>query len=128
VFRARTFKLLLLHLCLLVERFDASGKDRLFLFCLGDCDPDGDSIVDSTIRSIRDDFDMDEAIQLFLRKRHGVAVGESAAERIKIQLGSAYPAADAREIEIRGRELASGMPKEVVVTPGEIREILGETV
>ena len=73
-------------------------------------------------------FDMDEAIQLFLRKRHGVAVGESAAERIKIQLGSAYPAADAREVEIRGRELASGMPKEVVVTPDEIREILGETV
>ena len=73
-------------------------------------------------------FDMDEAIQLFLRKRHGVAVGESVAERIKIQLGSAYPAADAREVEIRGRELASGMPKDVVVTPDEIREILGETV
>jgi len=73
-------------------------------------------------------FDMDEAIQIFLRKRHGLAVGESAAERIKIQLGSAYPAADAREVVIRGRELASGMPKEVVVTPHEIREVLGETV
>jgi rod shape-determining protein MreB len=63
-------------------------------------------------------FDMDEAIQQYIRKRHGVAIGESAAERIKIQLGSAYPAADAREAEVRGRELA----------PEEIREVLGETV
>jgi rod shape-determining protein MreB len=73
-------------------------------------------------------FDMDEAIQQYIRKRHGVAIGESAAERIKIQLGSAYPAADAREAEVRGRELATGMPKEIVVTPEEIREVLGETV
>jgi hypothetical protein len=42
----------------LVERFRASGKKRLFLFCLGDCDPDGDSIVDSTLRSLRDDFEL----------------------------------------------------------------------
>jgi hypothetical protein len=40
----------------IVRRFRESGKRRLFLFCLGDCDPDGDSIVDSTLRSIRDDF------------------------------------------------------------------------
>lgn len=40
----------------LVERFRASGKRSLFLLCLGDCDPDGDSIVDSTLRSFRDDF------------------------------------------------------------------------
>lgn len=39
-----------------VERFRASGKSKLFLLCLGDCDPDGDSIVDSTLRSFRDDF------------------------------------------------------------------------
>jgi ParB-like nuclease domain len=40
----------------MVERFKASGKSKLFLFCLGDCDPDGDSIVESTLRSLRDDF------------------------------------------------------------------------
>lgn len=41
------------------ERFKASGKCGLFLFCLGDCDPDGDSIVSSTICSLRDDFHID---------------------------------------------------------------------
>jgi len=97
-----------------------SGTTEMFMVAMGG------PVIGRALRM--GGFDMDEAIQLFLRKRHGVAVGESAAERIKIQLGSAYPAADAREIEIRGRELASGMPKEVVVTPGEIREILGETV
>jgi rod shape-determining protein MreB len=73
-------------------------------------------------------FDMDEAITQHIRKRHGVAIGEMTAERIKIELGSAYPAADARDTEIRGRDLASGMPTYVNVSPGEIREILGETV
>jgi hypothetical protein len=43
----------------LVERFRASGKRYLFLLCLGDCDPDGDSIVDSTLRSLRDDFHLE---------------------------------------------------------------------
>jgi hypothetical protein len=42
----------------LVERFEESSKDNLFLLCLGDCDPDGDSIVDSTLRSLRDDFNL----------------------------------------------------------------------
>jgi hypothetical protein len=40
----------------MVERFKASGKSKLYLLCLGDCDPDGDSIVESTLRSLRDDF------------------------------------------------------------------------
>jgi hypothetical protein len=40
----------------IAQRFRASGKHSLFLFCLGDCDPDGDSIVQSTLRSLRDDF------------------------------------------------------------------------
>jgi len=43
----------------IVKRFRASGKSRLFLFCLGDCDPDGDSIVESTLCSLRDDFHVD---------------------------------------------------------------------
>jgi hypothetical protein len=42
------------------QRFKASGKSKLFLFCLGDCDPDGDSIVDTTLRSMRDDFRIDD--------------------------------------------------------------------
>jgi len=43
----------------IAQRFKASGRDKLFLFCLGDCDPDGDSIVETTLRSMRDDFCID---------------------------------------------------------------------
>jgi rod shape-determining protein MreB and related proteins len=73
-------------------------------------------------------FDMDAAIQQHIRKRYGVAIGEMAAERLKIELGSAYPAADARPAEVRGREMATGMPKDVMVSPEEIREALSEPV
>ena len=73
-------------------------------------------------------FDMDAAIQRHLRRRYGVAVGDSTAERIKVELGSAYPAADAREARVRGRDLSTGMPVTAVVTPEEIREVLSESV
>ncbi len=73
-------------------------------------------------------FDMDEAIQRHIRKRYGVAVGDRVAERVKIELGSAYPAADARPMEVHGRELASAMPTTVLVTPEEVREVLTATV
>ena len=73
-------------------------------------------------------FDMDEAIQTHLRRRYGVAIGELASERIKIELGSAYPAADEPEAEVTGREISTGMPKSVVVAPEEIREVLADTV
>jgi rod shape-determining protein MreB len=73
-------------------------------------------------------FDMDAAIQQHVRRRHGVAIGEMAAERIKIELGSAYPAASAERTEVRGRELSSGLPRTVTISPEEIREVLGETV
>lgn len=73
-------------------------------------------------------FDMDAAIQRLIKKRHGVAIGETTAEKIKMQMGSAYPAADARPAHVRGREMTTGMPKVITITPGEIREALGEAV
>jgi rod shape-determining protein MreB and related proteins len=73
-------------------------------------------------------FDMDEAIQRHIRKRYGVAVGDRVAERVKIELGSAYPAADARPMEVHGRALSSAMPTTVLVTPEEVREVLTATV
>jgi hypothetical protein len=62
----------------IAERFRASGKRGLFLFCLGDCDPDGDSIVDSTIRSMRDDFRV--------RGVQGVRVAMTHAQADKLHL------------------------------------------
>ena len=80
-------------------------------------------------RSIRvGGFDMDEAIQQYVRRRYGVAIGERASERIKIAAGSAYPSAETISAEVWGRELTSGMPKLVQLTPEEIRETLAESV
>jgi rod shape-determining protein MreB len=73
-------------------------------------------------------LDMDAAVRQHVRKRYGVAISEVAAERVKIELGSAYPAADAREAEIRGRELATGLPRFVALRADEVREVLSDTV
>jgi rod shape-determining protein MreB and related proteins len=72
--------------------------------------------------------DMDEAIARHIRKRWGLAVGERSAEAVKVRLGSAYPAAEARPLEVTGRELTSAMPKTVTVTADEIREVLSDPV
>ena len=71
---------------------------------------------------------LDLAIQQHLRLRFDLAIGETAAEQLKTELGSAYPAADARRAEVRGRELAAGHSTTVIVTPEEIREILADSV
>ena len=73
-------------------------------------------------------FDMDTAIQKHIRTGFGIAVGDAAAERIKIELGSAYPAADARRAVVRGREMSTGVPRELEVTPEEVREALADSV
>jgi rod shape-determining protein MreB len=73
-------------------------------------------------------FDMDGAIQQFIRVRHGLAIGDRTAERLKIHLGSAYPAAEARATEIQGREMTSGTPRALTITPEEIREALADVV
>jgi rod shape-determining protein MreB len=73
-------------------------------------------------------FDIDNAIQGYVRREYGIAVGERTAEEIKIVLGSADPTDDEVNAEVRGRELMSGLPKTVVLTPGEIREAIDEPV
>ena len=57
----------------MVKRFNASGKSKLFLLCLGDCDPDGDSIVESTLRSLRDDFRVKNVEGVRVAMRHDQA-------------------------------------------------------
>ena len=73
-------------------------------------------------------FDIDNAIQGFVRREYGIAVGERTAEEIKIVLGSAYPTAGEVSAEVRGRELMSGLPKTVVLTPAELRVAIEEPV
>ena len=73
-------------------------------------------------------FDIDNAIQGYVRREYGIAVGERTAEEIKIVLGSAYPTAGEVSAEVRGRELMSGLPKTVVLTPAEVRAAIEEPV
>ena len=73
-------------------------------------------------------FDIDNAIQGFVRREYGIAVGERTAEEIKIVLGSAAPTDDEVTAEVRGRELMSGLPKTVILTPEEIRTAIEEPV
>ena len=71
-------------------------------------------------------FDLDAAVQHHVRRDYGMAIGERAAERVKITAGSAYPVPDAVSIEIQGRDIATGMPRALELTPEEIRETFGE--
>jgi rod shape-determining protein MreB len=73
-------------------------------------------------------FDLDDAVQRFLRREYGMAVGERTAETIKKEIGSAYPTEDEPKAEVRGRELATGMPKTVTISAEEMRSACEEVV
>jgi rod shape-determining protein MreB len=73
-------------------------------------------------------FDFDAAIQEHVRDTYGVAIGEKAAEEIKIGIGSAFPTPQPDEAIALGRELATGAPTEVRVTADEIRQAMVEPV
>ena len=82
-------------------------------------------------RSVRVGGDkMDEAIIAYIRRVHNLLIGESTAERIKKEIGSACPPADGegRQIHIKGRDLMNGVPKEIVITERQVAESLAEPV
>ena len=80
-----------------------------------------------TSQSIRIGGDeMDQAIISFGKKEHSLMLGERTAEEIKGALGSAFPAADEPQAEIRGRDLVSGLPKTVVISAAEVRRAIEE--
>jgi rod shape-determining protein MreB and related proteins len=73
-------------------------------------------------------FDIDAAIQTYVRREYGIAIGERTAEEIKVTIGSAWPTEDEYAAEVRGRELMSGLPKTVVLTAAEVRDAIDEPV
>ncbi len=82
-------------------------------------------------RSVRVGGDkMDEAIISYIRRNHNLLVGEGSAERIKETIGSACPPEDGegRTMEIKGRDLMNGVPKELIMTEAQIAESLAEPV
>ncbi len=82
-----------------------------------------------TSKSIRIGGDeMDEAIIQYARKAYNLLIGERTAEEIKIAVGSAYPLREEQAVDVRGRDLVSGLPRTVRMTSAEIREALREPV
>jgi rod shape-determining protein MreB and related proteins len=82
-----------------------------------------------TSRSLRvGGFDMDAAIQEHFRTNYSVAVGEKAAEELKVAVGAAFPSPDHRVAVVTGREIASGAPVEVRVTEDEVRQAMADPV
>lgn len=69
---------------------------------------------------------MDEAIVNYIKKKYNLMIGERTAELIKISVGSAFPLDQERKVEVKGRDLISGIPKTLEVTSEEIREALEE--
>ncbi len=82
-----------------------------------------------TSRSVRvagDEFD--NSIINFIKKKYNLLIGERTAEYIKISIGSAYPTDEDTELEIKGRNLLTGLPENITVTSEEIREALSESL
>ena len=81
-------------------------------------------VYSSSVRIGGDRFD--EAIINYVRRNYGSLIGEATAERIKHEIGSAYPGDEVREIEVRGRNLAEGVPRGFTLNSNEILEALQE--
>jgi rod shape-determining protein MreB len=73
-------------------------------------------------------FDLDAAIQQHVRREYHIAIGERMAEELKISIGSAIPQPVEAKANVRGREIASGLPREVVLTGEELRAALEDSV
>ncbi len=86
----------------------------------------GGIVVSKSIRVAGDE--MDEAIVSHCRKNYNLLIGERTAEQIKIDVGSAYPLSEERTIEVRGRDLVTGLPKLLTLTSSEIRDALSDPV
>jgi len=85
----------------------------------------GGTVVSQSIKMAGDDFD--EAIIRYMRKKHNLLIGERTAEDIKIKIGTTYPMSQIETMDVRGRNLVTGLPKTVTVTSDETEEALRET-
>ena len=84
----------------------------------------GGTVVSTSVKIAGDDFD--EAIVRYMRKKHNLLIGERTAEEIKIAIGSAYPRPEMTTMDVRGRNLVTGLPKTMTVTSDEMMDALKE--
>lgn len=85
----------------------------------------GGTVVSTSIKIAGDDFD--EALVRYMRKKHNLLIGERTAEDIKIKIGSAFRRPESECLDVRGRNLVTGLPKTIEVTSEETEEALKET-
>lgn len=71
---------------------------------------------------------MDDAIMSYIKRRYNLLIGDHMAERVKIEVGSAYPMEQAKTMMVKGRDMISGIPRTVVVNDAEIREALEDPI
>ena len=86
----------------------------------------GGTVVSASIKVAGDNFD--EAIIRYMRKKHNILIGERTAEELKINVGTAYPRTVSASIDVRGRNLVTGLPMTITVTSEEMQEALHESV
>ena len=84
----------------------------------------GGTVVSTSIKVAGDDFD--EAIVRYMRKKHNLLIGDRTAEDIKIKIGTCFPLAQPETMDVRGRNLVTGLPKTVTVSSEETEEALRE--
>lgn len=96
------------------------GTTEVAIFSLGGI------VISRSIRVAGDE--MDEDIVQYMRTKHNLLIGEPTAEKVKIEIGSAYPLPQERTMVVKGRNLMSGLPASVEVSSIEIREAVGGSV
>ena len=86
----------------------------------------GGIVISDSLRVAGDKFD--EAIIAYVRRVFSVMIGERTAENIKMEIGGAFPEARQSQMEIKGRDLLSGLPKSIVITTAQVAEALAPSV
>lgn len=86
----------------------------------------GGTVVSTSIKMAGDKFD--EAIVRYMRKKHNIMIGERTSEELKINIGTVYPRVQEVSMDVRGRNLISGLPKTINVTSTEIMDALEEPI
>jgi rod shape-determining protein MreB len=84
----------------------------------------GGIVYSSSLRVAGDK--MDEAIINYVRRKYGILIGEATAERVKKEIGTAWPDGELREMEIKGRHIADGVPRSVTISSKEVYSALTE--
>ena len=85
----------------------------------------GGSVVSTSVKIAGDDFD--EALVRYMRKKHNLLIGERTAEDIKIKIGTCYPLTQNETMDVRGRNLVTGLPRTITVSSEETEEALRES-